>query len=375
MKTFRNEVPQGHALIGVNAQGVVTRKRAVKSLIWIVGGSGSGKTNTASLRVDEDYAYGNYFLVIDPHWFKEDSLYNAIKGYADRFLWPTQLRTGQIPVAYEPEDIVAVLDYFLDEFKHRKGGVAWNKRITIIVEEVGSLTTDKPETKLEEEMIAKIKQVARICGQELRDFDMAGMYVSQDAAGLAWLRKRAIMVLAHQLLMMSERLLACNENAEIARAMDDWPIGRTLVYGIGFKEGQQVYQQPVLVPKRIVDAVPSSQMEDLQPRMTGPLREQQAFKPTSTMRRALHLVEVDTEGEIEAASEVGLKGNEGEKEQIILTELEKKIGLMFFDQRKGANIIAKELWPDVKGGDAYQKNANMIADAIRKVAAHMKVGA
>ena len=84
---------------------------------------------------------------------------------------------------------------------------------------------------------------------------------------------------------------------------------------------------------------------------------------------------MDTEGEHEAASEVVLKGSEAEKSQIALSELEKKIGVMFFEQQKGANVIAKELWPDVKGGDAYQKNANVIADAIRKVAAQMRVGA
>lgn len=248
---IRANIPADHALVGVDDKGVITRQRAIKALTWVVGGSGSGKTNSVCIRVDEDYEWGHRFLVIDPHWFKDDSMYNAIKGYSDRFL---------MPVAYETEDIIAVLDTFLTEFKRRKAGGSWEFPITILIDEVGSLTSDKPETDQEKDMIDKIKQVARICGQESRGFDMTGMYISQDAAGLAWLRKRAIMVLAHQLLMMSERLLACNQNTEIARDMDNWPRGRTLVYGIGFKEGQRVVQQPVFRP-RIVEStleIPSS---------------------------------------------------------------------------------------------------------------------
>jgi len=251
---IRPQIPEDHALVGINETGVVTRQRAIKALLWIVGGSGTGKTNSVSMRVEEDYQWGHHFLLIDPHWFKDDSLYNAIKGYSDRFI---------MPMASEPEDIVQVLDAFLNEFKRRKAGGKWDFPVTIIIDEVGSLVSDKPETEVEEEMIAKIKQVARICGQESRGFEMTGMYISQDAAGLAWLRKRAIMVIAHQLLMMSERLLACNGNAEIARSMDEWPIGRTLIYGIGFKEGQKVYQQPAFAPRQavVVDAEPQQFFE------------------------------------------------------------------------------------------------------------------
>lgn len=250
---IRTHIPADHALVGIDGKGVITRQRAIKALTWIVGGSGSGKTNTVCIRVDEDYERGHRFLVIDPHWFKDDSMYNAIKGYADRFL---------MPVAYETEDILQVLDAFLSEFKRRKAGGSWEFPITILIDEVGSLTSDKPETDEEKEMIDKIKQVARICGQESRGFEMTGMYISQDAAGLAWLRKRAIMVLAHQLLMMSERMLACNQNAEVARDMDNWPIGRTLVYGIGFKEGQRVVQQPVFRPRVVESTIENPSSND-----------------------------------------------------------------------------------------------------------------
>ena len=242
---IRAYIPTDHALIGVDGAGIVTRHKGIKALTWVPGASGSGKTNSVCLRVDEDYRWGHWFYVIDPHWFKHDSLINAIKGYSDRFL---------MPYASETEDILNVLDAFLNEFRRRKAGGSWEFPITILIDEVGSLVSDKPENDEEKLMQDKIKQIARICGQESRGFDMCGMFISQDAAGLAWLRKRAILVLAHQMMMMSERKLACNGNDVIAREMDTWPKGRTLVYGIGMEEGQRVLQQPMFQPRKVVES-------------------------------------------------------------------------------------------------------------------------
>lgn len=274
-------IPRDHALVGIDGDGVITRERAVKALIWIVGGSGSGKTNTASLRIEEDYKWGHRFLVIDPHWFKSDSLWNAIKGYKDRFIVP--LQGAERPFSSDTEDIIVWLDFFLNEFERRKKGGAWQYPITLVIDEIGSLVTDKTEDLREIEMREKIKKVTRIAGQESRNFDMTCMCMSQDAAGLAWLRKRAIMVIAHQLLMMSERLLACNDNAEIARSMDTWPIGRTVVYGIGFKEGQRVVQQPVFQARQVVEST-LAEPEDFYGARTVDLSEQRAtynYQPTS----------------------------------------------------------------------------------------------
>src|SRR5437879_11973366 len=61
--------------------------------------------------------------------------------------------------------------------------------------------------------------------------------------------------------------------------MDTLPIGRTLIYGIGFDEGQRVFQQPVHSP-RVVDASPP-RMEDLSFRKTSNLNN---GKPTEVYR-------------------------------------------------------------------------------------------
>ena len=102
-----------------------------------------------------------------------------------------------------------------------------------------------PTTEEEEEIKAMLPTIARICGQEARNFLMGGMFISQQATGLAWLRKMALMVIVHQLLMQNEKELACNENKEVVKDMETWPIGRTYVYGVGFsKTGPLTVQQP-----------------------------------------------------------------------------------------------------------------------------------
>jgi hypothetical protein len=52
---------------------------------------------------------------------------------------------------------------------------------------------------------------------------------------------------------MSERQLVCNQISEIAREMDNWPIGRTVVYGIAF-QGVRVLQQPLFQSPNVVDS-------------------------------------------------------------------------------------------------------------------------
>lgn len=231
---IREKIPSDHSLIGLSEQGIETRENSIRALVWVVGSSGTGKTNTVSIRVEEDYARAYRFMVVDPHAFKDDSLYNAIKGYRDRFL---------MPMAQKAEAITAVLDGFLTEFYNRRDhGASCDIPITLIVDEVGSLAD--PTDEVEETNLEKLKRIARICGQESRGFNMRGMFISQTATGLSWLRKMAIMVIAHQVINFNERLLACNEDRKLARSMDDWPIGRTLIYGVGFPSGSLIVQQP-----------------------------------------------------------------------------------------------------------------------------------
>ena len=243
----KGKIPRGHALLGVAADHIETRLDYVRALVWIVGSSGTGKTNSTVIRMNNDVDNGHKFLVVDPHAFKPDSLSNSIRGYRSHFMKP---------IAQALPDIESVLDVFMGEFYARKGGRIRPpyKPITLIIDEVGSLTVQIDTTDAQAvSVLKKIKKIAQICGTESRNFEMYGMMISQTAAGLAWLRNVALLVIAHQLNMMSERELACNKNMEIARSMDTWPKGRSLVYGVGITEGQLVLQQPVSTV-RAVDA-------------------------------------------------------------------------------------------------------------------------
>ncbi len=253
----RYQVPTGHVLVGVGQAGIDTREERVGACVWIVGLSGTGKTSTTVIRVEERQEKGHKFLGVDPHWFKDESLFHAIYEtldgapgpYASRFL---------LPMAKTPAESLQVLHTFLGEFQARKGGQRpkpW-QRITLLVDELGSqmdkATATTPEEK---EIIELLPSIARICGQEARNFEMGGIFISQQATGLAWLRKVALMVIVHQLLQESEKKLATNEDVEVMKAMKTWPIGRTYVYGVGFADGPRTVQQPYFKPA-IVEADP-----------------------------------------------------------------------------------------------------------------------
>lgn len=232
-------IPRDHVLVGVGEGGLVdTREKEIKGLIWIPGSSGAGKSNTTALRVEEDYARGHRFLGIDPHFFKADSLSNLVRPYQDRFIEP---------IAYKPEDILRMLHLFIEEVEKRKNGSScWP--LTLLYDEIGSQVSDKPEDEIEKQIIEKTKKVIRLAGQETRGFNMNVIAISQDAAGLAFLRKRALLVLGHKTVMMSERELVCNGRTDYARQMDHWPVGRTVVYGVAI-QGVLIRQQPLLQPR------------------------------------------------------------------------------------------------------------------------------
>jgi hypothetical protein len=223
----------------------------VGACLWIVGLSGTGKTTSTVIRVEERASEGHKFLGIDPHWFKDDSFTNAVTAYRDRFL---------LPIAQTPEENLLVLNTFLKEFYGRKGGTIpkpWQK-ITITIDEVNALMDATTPEEIEGKEL--LQKVARICGQEGRNFNMGGIFISQQATGLSWLRKVALMVIVHQLLQESEKRLATNNDASAMADMKNWPVGRTYVYGVGFQDGPITVQQP-LFDGPVVESTVESVME------------------------------------------------------------------------------------------------------------------
>ena len=259
---IRPLIPRGHTLVGVGpGLQPVTIEDGVRALLWVVGGSGAGKTTSVVVRIDDDAQKGHRFYIVDPHKVKEDSLSNAISSYASSFI---------MPIAQKLEEIEQVLQAFLDEFLRRSDNPTRTayQPVTIVIDEVGRLTQFVDDKNAVAVNVARmVKQIATICGTESRGFNMYGIFISQKATGLAWLRTCALMVIAHQTLMMNERLLVCNNNREIANDMGSWPKGRTLVYGIAFDDipgGQILVQQPY-IGRRIVESFVSEPLPDLAP--------------------------------------------------------------------------------------------------------------
>lgn len=260
-EAIRAQIPRGRSCLGVSEKGIEHCDFGQLMTMWICGGSSTGKSNTVALKIDEAIRNGRDIgiVLIDPHARKDDSLYNKIKCYEHYFL---------CRVAVSEAEIREALEWFKAEFERRlEQGGSGQRDILLVVDEVSNVVES------DDEDIGKlIKKIARICGQESRGFGMFGWFISQDAAGLAWLRKRAMTVIAHKLNMMSERKLACNEDMDIARDMDSWPRGRVAVYGLNF-QGVMVTQMPAFNPPPIVDGSivedNQDQMEALQPKKSA----------------------------------------------------------------------------------------------------------
>jgi hypothetical protein len=183
---------------------------------------------------------------VDPHWFKDDSLTNAIVGYSERFI---------MPIARDVKEALVVLKSFLAEFKARKAGDVEKpfKKLTLIVDEVNSFF-DPTDDEDEKEVQTLIKTISRICGQEARNFNMGGIFISQKATGLYWLRDVALLVVVHKLIMESQQKLATNlKDTTFFEEMRVWPKGRTYVYGAGLEEGEGciTLQQPFFEKEKI----------------------------------------------------------------------------------------------------------------------------
>ncbi len=236
---IKHQIPEGHNVVGIADTGLVTKEdKHIGACVWIIGGSGSGKTSTTSLRLEERSACGHQFYGVDPHWFKDDSLTNAVVGFSDQFL---------LPMARDTKETKHVLGTFLKQFQDRKAGIVAKpfQKITLVVDEVGSL--NDPQCEEEEEVLKLLKTITRVCGQEARNFNMGGIFISQQATGLYWIGNVALLVVVHKLLKENQQRLATqSDDKQLFSEMRLWPKGRSYVYGMGLEEGEGclVMQQP-----------------------------------------------------------------------------------------------------------------------------------
>jgi hypothetical protein len=86
-----------------------------------------------------------------------------------------------------------------------------------------------------------------------------------------------------------------------------------------------------------------------------------SFSPSENGAR-LHLVESERN-----TITSGTKDSEGALPLRQLSELEMRVEDLFLEKKMNPAAIVRELWPDIKGGDAYQKKSIEVADAIRAI--------
>lgn len=305
----KGEFPLG---VGVNGLEVCTFEQLMT--MWICGGSDTGKSNTVAGFVDHAIKNGRNIklVVIDPHANKPDSLYKRIQCYSAFF---------KFRVAVTPQEIEAALRWFKQEFNRRKqDGINGEEDILLIVDEVQSLadTTliDEGDDAETLKYICKtIKGLAKVCGNESRGFGMFGWFISQNATGVAWLRKVVNTVVSHKMNMMSERRVACNENEKIARSMNNWPKrGRVVIYGNGLE--LKVLQMPLFPVRKVQNQIRSryiptdayeceevEEREELQPRVD--VRQQKAVREDARKQSELSQVETGIEIYLQIENEKG----------------------------------------------------------------------
>lgn len=246
-------IPQGHSLLGISENGIETCDFSDLMTMLICGGSSTGKSNTVAIKLYEAMKLGRdtRMLVIDPHKNKPDSLFNKIRQYEPRFLRP---------VAFRDEDIIDSLNWFRREFQRRMelstSELARLPDILLICDEVYALVNHR-----EDERIAKtIKIVSGIAGYESRGYGMYAWFLTQKVTGLKWLRDAVMTTICHKMQTMAERILASNDERQVARDMDNWTMkGRIVVYGLNLPV--TVAQMPLL---HVVEALPASRVEVFQ---------------------------------------------------------------------------------------------------------------
>lgn len=229
------DVPADMSLLGIHPDDgslELTDWEKLK-MLWVVGSSSSGKSNTVSGKVLEAVRHGARLLVVDPHAVKEDSLARKLAPFESAFL---------CPVASKEDEILAVFNAFITEFKQRLEGKACTPRIVLICDEVNHMAR-------RDALKAPLREVVEICGEESRGFGMYGWFVSQKCAHLKWLRDSAITVIAHALTRYEEAKLACNDDSAAAKRLINFKVGRTYIYGVDFDAPMELQQPLYDIPK------------------------------------------------------------------------------------------------------------------------------
>jgi hypothetical protein len=236
---IRDEVPDDMSLLGIHpSDGALEFSSWEKlKMLWIVGSSSTGKSNTVFGKALEAYNHGAKLLVIDQHAVKPDSLARKLEPLKAAFLRP---------IATTDDQVLSTLRDFKTEFERRVAGASCELKIVLIMDEVNRMARN-------EALLGAIKEIVAIGGEESRGFGMYVWAISQKGVWLKWLRDSAITVIAHRVTSMEEAKLVCNEDLKAARQLLKFPVGRSFVYGVDF-EGMIELQQPLYEVPEVIES-------------------------------------------------------------------------------------------------------------------------
>lgn len=239
-----DEVPDTMSLLGIHpSDGALELTDWEKlKMLWLVGSSSTGKSNTIFGKALEARNKGGKLLVVDQHATKDDSLSKKLAPLKDAFLRP---------IAITDEAVLAALEWFKIEFERRVAGAPCDQKIVLICDEMNRMVRN-------EKLKKPLMEIAAICGEESRGFGMYGWFISQKAAHLKWLRDSAITVIAHRVTRFEEAMLACNDNRDAAKRLLEFKVGRSYIYGVDFEVPLEL-QQPlydVPVVESTIESVP-----------------------------------------------------------------------------------------------------------------------
>jgi hypothetical protein len=219
---IEDQIPPGKMLLGVwpdTGKLELSGWQKLKCL-WIVGSSSMGKSNTVYGKALEAVKGGAKLLIVDQHASKPGSLAKLLQGFEHAF-W-----NGQ-PVARTDEQVLAHLQMFKEELERRVAGASRKQKIVLICDEMNRMARNP-------KLLAALKEVVAICGEESRGFGMYGWFISQKAVHLKWLRDSAITRIAHAVESIEEAMLICNDDRKAAKRLLDFHVGRTFVKGGDF---------------------------------------------------------------------------------------------------------------------------------------------
>lgn len=329
----QDEVPDEMSLLGIHpSDGALELTDWEKlKMLWLVGSSSTGKSNTIFGKALEARNKGGKLLVVDQHASKDDSLSKKLAPLKDAFLRP---------IAITDEAVLATLQWFKIEFERRVAGASCDQKIVLICDEMNRMVRN-------EKLKKPLMEIAAICGEESRGFGMYGWFISQKAAHLKWLRDSAITVIAHRVTRFEEAMLACNDNREAAKRLLEFKVGRSYIYGVDFEVPLELQQPLYDVP--VVESDPVSRT--VSGTIAGVYPEHQISSTTE-----------------DSTNEPGKQTDTETDETLTQAQKMKLLKVLELDaQRTGQNDIIRAIWgeePNTRAGNAAVEELRLLRSFI-----------